>query len=334
METDFENSRRMDAMPWLVGIDEAGYGPNLGPLVMSAVACQVPDELADVSLWQVLRAAVRRSQAQHKTKLLIEDSKIVYSTARGLTELERGVLATQLRGLLDFPCGVAHSVELVCPHAHDELRAECWYTGTTPLPVSAELDDCRCAAERFHRVSATHGIVWHPVRSEIVCPTRFNALLDHWQSKAAILGEALASLLRHRAAGNGDNEPVTILIDKHGGRNNYAALLQHALPDTVVQTECEGAECSRYRLHGLGHPMRVLFAPRADSAHFCVALASMVSKYLREVLMNEFNAFWLNHVPGLRPTAGYPADSTRFFGEIESAIEKLALSRSAIWRER
>ena len=24
-------------MPWVVGIDEAGYGPNLGPLVQAAV---------------------------------------------------------------------------------------------------------------------------------------------------------------------------------------------------------------------------------------------------------------------------------------------------------
>ena len=31
-------------MPWVVGIDEAGYGPNLGPLVQSAVALRLPDD--------------------------------------------------------------------------------------------------------------------------------------------------------------------------------------------------------------------------------------------------------------------------------------------------
>ena len=34
-------------MPWIIGIDEAGYGPPLGPLVMTAVACRVPDGAAD-----------------------------------------------------------------------------------------------------------------------------------------------------------------------------------------------------------------------------------------------------------------------------------------------
>src|SRR5437762_217480 len=53
-------SGRTPFMPWIVGIDEAGYGPNLGPLVMTSVACRVPDGLADADLWSPLQSAVRR----------------------------------------------------------------------------------------------------------------------------------------------------------------------------------------------------------------------------------------------------------------------------------
>src|SRR5438477_4688346 len=81
------------SMPWIIGIDEAGYGPNLGPFVMTSAACRVPDKLVYANLWQVLRRAVRRHSSNADGRLLVEDSKIVYSPSRGLHDLERGVLA-------------------------------------------------------------------------------------------------------------------------------------------------------------------------------------------------------------------------------------------------
>jgi hypothetical protein len=60
----------------------------------------------------------------------------------------------------------------------------------------------------------------------------------------------------------------------------------------------------------------------------------MVSKYLRELLMREFNHFWQGHVPDLKPTAGYPADAARFFEAIRPAAERLGLSEAALWRKK
>ena len=45
-------------MPYLVGTDEAGYGPNLGPLVVSATVWRV-DTLHDTDLYSRLRKSVR-----------------------------------------------------------------------------------------------------------------------------------------------------------------------------------------------------------------------------------------------------------------------------------
>jgi hypothetical protein len=50
--------------------------------------------------------------------------------------------------------------------------------------------------------------------------------------------------------------------------------------------------------------------------------------------MGEFNRFWLEHVPGLKPTAGYPTDAARFFEAIRPRIAELGLSEATIWRSR
>jgi hypothetical protein len=85
---------------------------------------------------------------------------------------------------------------------------------------------------------------------------------------------------------------------------------------------------------GLLRQIRFSFEPRADASHFCVALASMVSKYLRELLMLEFNGFWETHVPGVKPTAGYPGDSRRFYKDIGPAVASLKIPKAAIWRRK
>jgi ribonuclease HII len=96
----------------------------------------------------------------------------------------------------------------------------------------------------------------------------------------------------------------------------------------------EGALRSSYRVLGLGREVRLTFQPRADAEQFCVALASMVSKYVRELLMGELNAFWQGHVPGLRPTAGYPGDAARYFEAIRPAAQRLGIPEAAIWRRK
>jgi ribonuclease HII len=320
-------------MPWIVGLDEAGYGPNLGPFVMSLVAVRVPEALASGCLWSALSSAVRRDADEADERLLIDDSKAVYSSGAGLLDLERGVLASSWPEPAAPPPALRALVEWLCPGG-GELDAEAWFTGDSLLPVELPHDELSPPSTAFAEACAAAGMERGRVCSEIVCAPRFNALLDNHDSKGMVLAECMARLLRSALASLPGEEPVTFHIDKHGGRNSYAAIIQHALPDGVVVMRQEGMSRSAYHVLGLGRKVELTFQPRADQEHFCVALASMTSKYLRETLMREFNQFWCKQVPDLKPTAGYPADATRFFRAIQPAMRRLGLAEGAVWRRK
>jgi ribonuclease HII len=316
-------------MTWIVGIDEAGYGPNLGPLVMTAAACRVPEKKGSSNLWKTLKAVVRRPDEEDDDRIVVGDSKEVYSTTRGLVDLETSVLAV----LRPEFTPLARLLETLAPASLAGVGLEVWYKGTSELPVEADHAGCRAAAERFQEHSTRKKVEWAAFRSMVICPGQFNQLVERWGSKGAVLGHALADLLIETVKLGEDGEEICFTIDKHGGRNTYAALIQNALGGMVV-VEKEGMNNSSYRVLGLPRQVRLTFMPRADGEHFCVALASMVSKYLREVLMLEFNRFWQTHIPELKPTAGYPGDAARYYDEIRATVVKLGIAEDAVWRKR
>jgi hypothetical protein len=321
-------------MPWIVGIDEAGYGPNLGPLVMTSVACRVPERLAGADLWRVFRRAVRRDGEPEDSRLLVEDSKVVYSPQRGLCDLETSVLAFLAAGECQENDLLHQLVDRLCPDFHADLRAEPWYKGSSTLPMTADGSRLKKAVDRLSSVSQKREVHWGPVHCVVVCPARFNRLLDHWGSKGAVLGHALGLLLSANRMLGQDSEPISFLIDKHGGRNTYAPMLQHVLTEGMVIAHEEGPGRSVYSVLALEREVRLTFQPRADAEHFGVALASMISKYLREVLMREFNEFWQAQMPGLKPTAGYPVDSLRFWNAIRPLAEGLEIPEAVLWRRK
>lgn len=303
---------------WVVGIDEAGYGPNLGPLVQAAVAVRFPEH--DPAGWDTLKPVVRRCHEKADGRLLIDDSKKVY-TRHGLPGLERGVLSLLSPDTNDLTC--LTSTMLMAPCV-EPLLGEPWYVRDEAVPLMVD----RNAVARPDPFGLT------PASVHLVQPATFNRVVDEHGSKAAVLSQGVVGLLPCVLAGCGGSEPVSVLCDKLGGRNFYAAMVQAAFPDGWVVAERESAAESRYRVEQLDRPVSVVFRPRADADSVAVALASMLCKYLREVCMLQFNRFWAKHVPGLKPTAGYPGDAKRFYEEIRPAMVKLGLTADQVWRKK
>ncbi len=326
-------------MPYLIGTDEAGYGPNLGPLLITATVWRVEAEAFDVDspladLYRRLKRVVCRKPPADRRgpRLAIADSKQLYNPAQGIEHLERGVLATL--SLLDcHPTDwqeIWHLVDRDAPSYLDELP---WHVDfASPIPWAADREDLVQIGARLRRGLAQAGVELVAIRSTAVFPARFNACTAAAGNKAEALSqwtlELVADVLSHCPA-----EPVLIVCDKHGGRNRYGRLLQQQFPDPLVEVRCEGTPVSIYRWGPESERVEIQF--RAGGEDFLpAALASMVSKYLRELAMRAFNDFWCRRVPDLKPTAGYPGDARRFKQAIAVRQSELAIDDAILWRDR
>src|ERR1041384_7244234 len=103
----------------------------------------------------------------------------------------------------------------------------------------------------------------------------FNRLLDEHANKADVLCHGLHQLL---TAALHPEDDIAFAIDRQGGRIYYAALLQATCPDGWINVVEESEQKCRYRTN-VGRELTWSFEVAAESRHFTVALASMVSKY-------------------------------------------------------
>lgn len=316
-------------MGLLIGMDEAGYGPNLGPLVVTVTAWDVPGHPRECDPWSEFSEVLTNSPARGDGRLHVGDSKQVYQAGKGIGPLERSVLAA-----LGMSAEPPQSFrELLCRLATTPVDAcdpmEPWFEdGDLPLPIAAVCEETIASASRWRDTCESTGIRLRAIRSDVVFTPRFNRAVSDAGSKGVALSRISLRLLR--SVWNPEDEtPTLVLADKHGGRNRYNELLEEVIDGQMLFRREEGAERSEYRIGRTD----IRFETRSER-HFPVALASMVSKYVREAAMDLFNAWWERHVPGLKPTRGYPEDARRFRKDIAPAVSALGIAESIYWRDK
>lgn len=340
-------------MALIIGTDEAGYGPNLGPLLITATAWRVPDEHAGGNLYELLCEGVTRETTDGDARLAIADSKLLYKPRGPLTLLERAVLSAL--AIRESPFNYRQSWrelwKSLDPNCGQSLEALPWDTRyDEPLPVAVQIDDVQSCVEALSIILQQQDVELVDVRMRAIFPGEFNGRVRKCGSKGALLTEATLQLVADVVSnvtagyrqpvlrGNGAatataREPIHVVCDKHGGRNRYAAALQHIWPDSWVDIVAESRPKSVYRLNLAGANAEFQFQTDGE-ARLPSALASMVSKFLRELAMRALNAFWQSHLPNLRPTAGYPTDAKRFKADIEAKRRELGIAEDLLWRCR
>ena len=179
---------------------------------------------------------------------------------------------------------------------------------------------------------AAAGVRLAAVQSRAIFEEEFNELVDRYGSKGAALShETLA--LAARLIDALPPAPISVICDKHGGRNCYGRLLAEHFPEWLIEVHGEGRARSLYRFGPPQRRVEICFRTNAESC-LPAALASMASKYLRELAMRALNHYWCSRIPGLEPTAGYPLDARRFRLAIAEKQAELQIGDRMVWRQR
>lgn len=319
----------------VAGIDEAGLGPRLGPLVITQTSFEIPKSPA-LSMKTLLADAVSRDAGLEDERLRVDDSKLVYRGALGLSYLERTVLGFHVAIHGDCPKTLRAWLDKMAYPAPPDLE-ECPWLGSSPLdlplPRKISPQEIRISGERLRARLAAKGVTPFPVRQEIITAPSLNQKLRKFNNKSAVLSASVGSLIRE-VAERDEESPVEIDVDKLGGRIYYAGVLRGIFPLRKISVKREKPRLSEYSVNLGKRSMMIRFLRKGDSICLQIALASMFSKYTRELFMLLFNRFWCSRRPGLKPTAGYPVDAGRFLREVESEALSAGIDPSVFTRLR
>ncbi len=305
----------------VAGIDEAGYGPTLGPLVVSVSVFRLPDVDVSIDLWAALDAAVCRRP--DRRRMPIDDSKKLFQQRQGLQNLEEGVLPFLGVREASIPKTFRDLLGAVVPSSEGRADAYLerypWYAAADlDLPVDTFSGVLRSRASQLAATLTAANVEFVGLSSYPIEVYEFNRGVESRGNKAEVSFQAIGAFLT-RLWKQFAGEDVVVFVDRQGGRKRYAPHLYTLIKPQSISIDQQTDETSVYRLRRRRHEteMRVHFSKGSEESSLPVALASMLAKYLRELHMNLFNAYWRRLKSGLKPTAGYAVDARRFLRDIE-----------------
>ncbi|MCH7571715.1 MAG: hypothetical protein IH891_02235, partial [Planctomycetes bacterium] len=205
------------------GIDEAGYGPMLGPLCVGCSVFAIADHdpgQGKVDLWKHLSRAVCRKKSDRKHRIAIDDSKHLKGASKGKTHplkhLERGVLsflAASENNPHDLPETDVELFDLL----DTRLSKAPWYDSVTELPVANDLGQLRIATSRLQRIMRERQVHCSSMGVEVVDAGPFNRQVDLMGNKASV---NFGAVMKHvdRIWGRWPAEHPRVIVDRQGGR--------------------------------------------------------------------------------------------------------------------
>jgi hypothetical protein len=258
-----------------VGVDENGLGARLGPLVVTAVMAE-----ATAPGRQLLSRPLRG-----KLRLDLDDSKRLVSHSNvelgeaWARELTGDAWSTPEALFQALSLEESSSLEQHCPK---HLQQQCW--SAVGEAFASQAEQRRRIAGHIEKL-ASRGVRIARVRVASACTLRLNRARRDGKNRFLCDLHAMETLLLEMRQHAGHD--LNAICGKVGGMNDYHRFfgpLSGHLHSELGVTKKK----SSYYFPGLGE---VHFVQDADARHPLVMLASLVGKWVRELLMARIVRF-------------------------------------------
>jgi len=341
---------------WLIATDEAGYGPKLGPLVITATTWHVPGAaVQDVAELHDAFEPYRRRIDVDGVAVRVDDSKTVFKPRSAISRSPVGVAKdpwgevppglASLHRIASSAASLCHApdrafdawLNQINPSDRSDREATPWLARPGAFGLAEDeflgpiLDVWKAADASLRRIE-----------TRVVTAKRFNRFCQEGRNKSDLLSESTLGLVKSSLDHIVADEPsaedpiVQVFCDRHGGRRYYGGAIQHAFDLSGLRIIGESKSESRYTGSLGPHGIDVRFTVKGDS-FTPVGLSSLIAKYLRERMMLAVNRYFADRhkseIP-LRPTAGYPVDADRFLQDIRQTLRRENIAADDLVRRR
>ena len=307
---------------FVMGVDENGLGPRLGPLVATSLTIETP---------RYARAAL----AARGLGLGLTDSKETGGFGRmGFTESVALALLSRAHRSAPPPATADDLIDRLWPDARSWLRAgcpdprtarQCWAVDFRLPALGGDLAFGEDLLDRFVGRSALRIV---DVQSRLACVGQLNAKLAAGTNKLGVDLELFEALIGSVHARHGAS--MLVICGMIGGIRDYAARFESFEPTRVRALATRRGQ-RRYAVDGIGE---IRFEVDADARHLPVALASIVGKYVREICMRRIGEFYRRGDPELKLASGYHDPvTTRFIASTETQRRRLGIVSDCFRRQ-
>jgi ribonuclease HII len=319
------------------GIDEAGYGPMLGPLCVGNAVFEAESSPGSrPCLWAKLKRAVTRAGRDRARRIAIDDSKKLKGARNGvahpLMQLERGVLAMLAAQDDDRTWLESCTDVILLDKLGVTLPGEPWFGGEPiDVPLGNDARALRLDAKVLRSAMEDTNVQLTRLQVRALSVQYYNNRVEASGSKSWVNFETAATLID---AAWTQSSNMHMVMDRHGGRSCYQRELRTSWPEATIEVRGESEDRSDYLLKRGDASLHLHVRAKADANHLPVALASMAAKLVRELMMLRLNRFFGELMPDLEPTAGYVQDGRRWLEAVAPMIEAQGFDRQTIVRCR